>query len=94
MSATVTYQIASPEVNRNHQRNTINQARRLARVWDMRISKSRKRLSVRNFGGYRIDHCSITAGSRYSLSPDDCLEFLLKLVEIGNRPKNNAIGRP
>jgi hypothetical protein len=73
----------------SHQRNVIAQARRLARHYGMRITKSRKTLSVRNFGGYRIDHCQIAAGSRYNLTADECFEFLFKLVE-GDGHDNRA----
>jgi hypothetical protein len=79
--ATQVVAVEKPEVN-HHQRKVIAQARRLAKHYGMRISKSRKGLSWLNYGQYRIDHIQIVAGSRFNLNADECLDFLCKLVEL------------
>lgn len=65
--ATPVLAVGSSEVNHQHERQVIGRGWRLARHYSMRLSKSRKRLSIRNFGGYRIDHCQNRGG--FSLQP-------------------------
>ena len=72
------------ELNVHHQRNVSCQARRLANRFNLRISKSRKRLTLHNYGGYRIVHCAVLAGSRYNLTADEVYDFLLNLVGDGH----------